>query len=642
MFKKIVLPLAIIAVALASFGLAYRAGHPFQTYLFHSDALYLPTVFADLFSKGGHFSDWYLTPAPYLFPDFALYLIAYLVGNGPFEQILLFALLQIALVTVALYFIVKASSERYHWATTSLIVVALIWLSVNASEPYVELVTSAYHFGAFLSSLAFVALWLHLQQHNENEAARSRILATMCLVAFATSLSDNIFLVQTIVPFVACSILLWWTMGTAILRRLIVPGAVLLASALGSFSYRFIVTYSTRYPTALGWAQLRSNIHDLVAILGKLFTAFPLLGLVFLAYLALGIACCVALVRKRTFFGMPSALNTLILFSMLSMAATVAAVLLVTNLPTSPRYLISVLIWPIVVVVLATQHLVGPKFFWPGTYAASLLALSLLAMSLRLPQPASSGYYPEEIACIDKALAGKSLHNGIAQYWDAKRTQMLSHQPLTLAQYVGDLTQQKWITSERYYRDTYDFAIIAEDGGSQYKLPVDMLTTINGKPAETASCGNRTVLIYGPDKLRIRKITSPGSSFAWRGCQLPMLVGKATSACEAEKADASQEGFVTFGPYEPLPAGEYAFDLTYVSSKPETETAGEWDAALSLPTEAKRLSAGELKGTGGQARTVSGNFSVEKQFDMTNIEIRTLSNKGGTLKVVSLRLSRTR
>ncbi len=60
----------------------------------HSDALYLPVLFEDVLRRGGSLGDWFLTPAPYFFPDFPLYLLAWLGGAGVFAQTTLFALLQ--------------------------------------------------------------------------------------------------------------------------------------------------------------------------------------------------------------------------------------------------------------------------------------------------------------------------------------------------------------------------------------------------------------------------------------------------------------------------------------------------------------------------------------------------------------------
>jgi hypothetical protein len=638
MLKKTVLPWLFLAVALTAAALVYRAEIPLEHYLFNSDALYMPTLFADIFGKGGRFSEWFLTPAPYFFPDYPLYLVSYFSGKTVYGQIFVFALLQVVILAVALFFVVRRTAKRYHFATTSLIVVALLWLAARGMEPYVYMFVSGFHFGAFLSQLAFVALSLHLER--KGSSYRWATIG-MCLLAFLTSLSDNIFLAQTTAPFLAATLLMQrgWKTGR---RNLIAAGAALCAGALGSMSYRFAVTNHTRYPTKLGLEHLGDNAHQLLGIFGGLFSAVPLLGLVVLVYVCLGLACLVARARKRTFLGISESLATLVIFSLVSMAAMLVAILLVTNLPPTPRYLAPMLIWPIVVVVLVGQHLMGERTIWPIFGVTGLLAFSSLLTSLQLPVPTTSGYYPEQIACIDNALAGKSVHNGIAQYWDAKHIQAFSRQPITLAQYYSDLTPHKWITSQHFYHDKYDFAIVAEDAEPMYKLPVDLLAERNGPPAEKISCGTRTVLIYGANKLHADKISQVGNAYVWQGCKLPMQISKANDVCEAVKTDPAQEGFVTFGPYEALPAGEYAFDLTYTSSKPESEVAGQWDAVLALPTEARRMAVGPMNGTAGQARSVSGKFVVDKDFDMTRIEIRAFSNKGGAFKVASLRVRRTR
>jgi len=77
--------LACWAIALGALILVFRAGHPIQGHLVHSDALYLPVLFDDLLKRGGSLSDWLLTPAPYFFPDMLVYLPAWLVGTGAFQ-----------------------------------------------------------------------------------------------------------------------------------------------------------------------------------------------------------------------------------------------------------------------------------------------------------------------------------------------------------------------------------------------------------------------------------------------------------------------------------------------------------------------------------------------------------------------------
>src|SRR5258706_4977859 len=70
--------LALLLLGMTDVVIFYLAGHPFRSYLIeNSDLLYLPTLFSDLLSRGGRLSDWFLTPAPYFFPDYPIYFFAH-------------------------------------------------------------------------------------------------------------------------------------------------------------------------------------------------------------------------------------------------------------------------------------------------------------------------------------------------------------------------------------------------------------------------------------------------------------------------------------------------------------------------------------------------------------------------------------
>ena len=61
----------------------------------------------------------------------------------------------------------------------------------------------------------------------------------------------------------------------------------------------------------------------------------------------------------------------------------------------------------------------------------------------------------------------------------------------------------KWITSDRYFAARYDFAIIADQEAAEFRLPTDRLMASNGAPLHTVTCGDRSVLLFGPGGLRL-------------------------------------------------------------------------------------------------------------------------------------------
>jgi hypothetical protein len=176
-----------------------------------------------------------------------------------------------------------------------------------------------------------------------------------------------------------------------------------------------------------------------------------------------------------------------------------------TDLPVMPRYLIPVFSWPVVTAGLLIGSRMGVRLI-PVAIVVSLLAVASLgadAYDLTRQNGVAGRLYPDDIACIDDALERQSLQNGIAQYWDAKYIQTFSRLDLTMAQYLENLEPMKWITSGRYFRNSYDFAVVSEDAEPAYKISSDLLQRVSGPPARVVSCGNRTLYIYGKDRLRV-------------------------------------------------------------------------------------------------------------------------------------------
>lgn len=627
----------LFVLALGSIVLAYHSGHPLRDHLFNSDALYIPTVLADVLRGGGRLADWYLTPAPYFFPDYLLYLPAYLLGASIYDQVLIFALLQVAAIGGAVFLIAGAVLGRDRAAVATLACVALTSLALTVQRPYVELLSSAFHYGAFLAGLVFVALWLRLQTA-ATRRARRLLLAGMLLVTFATALSDNLFLVQVVAPFVL-AVPLAAAQPQPWRVRLAESSLILGAGVAGSAAYGAIVARSTRYPNSFGFGQVPANLDALLGQWWEAIAALPPLGLVLLGYAA----CCAASIRSclrgTPVAGAPPALAWLTCFSLLSALVTSATVLLLTNLPVVPRYHIPDFSWPVIIVALWAAHLARQHFqaLAMGT-SAVLLALAGTGIAALTPEKATGPrtYYPAEIACIDRAVAATRAQHGIAQYWDAKRIRAFSRQPYTLAQYLGNLSEHRWITSSKLFRQRYDFAIIDEGAPAGYKLDKQKLVRINGAPSRVVACGNKTVLLYPKDAMVIRHFAAMGDAQEWKGCELPTRIATRGPRCSAEKTDPATEGFLTFGPYQELPPGRYAFRLDYASSQPRRERTGGWDVMRAGPGTPRELAKGDLAGTGNTTRRVEGSFRLDAADGGGVVEIRTYASRGGTMRVERL------
>ena len=638
----------LVLATLANVVVSYLAGHSFRAYVIeNSDLLYLPTLFSDVLTKGGHLSDWFLTPAPYFFPDYLLYLLAYALGIGTYIQIAIFAVVQIGATLCVTWVLARRLSPSEAFVAAVTITIALTWLALRGSEPFVILLVSASHYGTFLSSVLFAALWIQYEAVIASPG-RHLLLVAICVLVFLATLSDNLFVVQAVLPFVATVIVtqvtqrarssrrhigpvlvaVWiavtmvvpvltyrtpipppsinvaWAGGVddqqraalearfhltdgdsrgaglwtyrigdtttanvaalvrhpdvedtqhidrqsftvdgaqGPLRRAVstVPIGLLLSTFLalcwvfvrevvsdrvqrggwpigfsalvpvlfsgaGFVSYGFLVANPTRYPPSIGFEKLYGNLTDLSVGIGRAMTATPAFGIAVVAYVGIMLFWLMRRGSRGSDRENPSPLAWLTAFSLSAICATIVAAGFVTDLPVMPRYLIPAFLWPVVIVSFLVHHHLGRRFVVVGTALSLLAVVSLASDSYRLATSngVSGRYYPSDIACLDAAIGREGLHNGIAQYWDAKYLQQFSRLDLNIAQYSDDLTETKWITSRRYFRQRYDFAILSTNAESTFDISSDDLTKMNGAPKQVVRCGSRVLYVYGRDLLR--------------------------------------------------------------------------------------------------------------------------------------------
>lgn len=634
------LPVLLVVFGLLAMALRFHASHDYDDVFFNSDAMYLPTVFADVLAGPGELDHWYLTPAPYFFPDYLLFLPAYLITSVPFLQISVLSLLQVVVTLLLLVWLARRMRVRAPWTAAISIWTCLCWLAWNAGEPFAYLLVGSYHFGAFLGALACVALWFtHLQS---GSSWRSVPLWTTCLLAAALTFSDQLFLVQAVTPFLAINLLQSAGDGALARKRLLQAIAVAGSSLAGSALYPVLVKHPMRYPVELGLGQWNRNARLLSDVLARLATGPVLYTLVMVAFLLL------ALVTIRRWRARAGSEEThlggrLTGFILLSAAAACAVTLLHEGSPVALRYVIPMALWPVV----ATGMLCALRFrrvFVPVASSLSvLLVLSLLwqaggevrAHGLRLRQ------YPDDIACIDRALDGSGARHGIADYWDAKRIQNLSRLQLRIAQHTGKLVEMRWITSADYYRDRYDFAIVTFTGNGEVPPLLKQLQAINRLPAKRVACGSHLVLVGGRQSLRANvSMRVPGGMQRWPGCDLPTAIGVPTESCEMVKREPTSQGFLTFGPYISLPAGNYRARLQYAGQADAGTRLGHWDVAVTTDGKLQVLSDQDLIATHAQTSMADVAFSIGKTQAGGLVEVRVFSDTPLDMRIAALQIER--
>jgi hypothetical protein len=543
-----------------------------------------------------------------------------------------------------------SSSNAFVAAVT--ITIALVWLALGADEPFVILLASTSHYGTFLSTIVFAAVWIQYETLTRIRG-KGLLLVAIGILVFLSTLSDNLFIVQAILPFaatitamqvmqrerstlrkifgrvltavwvvltmvvpvltyrtpipppainvawaggvddqkratletrfhltdgdsrggglwtyrmgdttranvaalvrdpdvkdtqhidrqsftvdgaegplrhavstvpiglaVSTFVVLCWVAGKDIMsgRRkrgmwTIGLGAAVpvLFSGLGFISYNFLVAHPTRYPPSIGLEKIYGNLTDLSVSVVRTMAATPAFGISVAVYVGLMLFALAGGIVKWNERDDPSPTAWLMVFSVSAICSTIVAAAFVTDLPVMSRYLIPVFFWPVVTVPLVVRHVLGTRFLALGTTVSLLAIVSLTTVSygLATSKGISGQYYPSDLACLDDAVERGGLHNGIAQYWDAKYLQQFSRLNLNIAQYEGDLAETRWITSQRYFRRRYDFAVLSRDAESTFNISPDDLAKVNGAARQIVACGSRALYIYGKDGLRVSAV----------------------------------------------------------------------------------------------------------------------------------------
>lgn len=645
--SKIFVSLAILICSIGALLVSYISGHPIQGFLFNSDTLFLPVFLENLFQGGGSISDWYLPQVPFFFPDYLIFLGAYFLGGNIYGQIAIYSVFQVTLTFISIYFFAKELDYKGALFISVLASVLLIWLSLtlNGVEPFPLLLTSVSHFGAFLVEILSLALAIKYF-HCTTEKQKNKIILYLCCLSFLATLSDTLFLAQFLIPLSGSIFIINVLTRQRLINNIYLATLPLIFGIMGLLSYSVVDENKTRVPIVIGTEKIIAHLIDgkdsVFGNLTVLFIKSPFFTFYFAIFYVFCSFCLFSLFRQRYLLNLPKEVIYVIIFVLFSSGAMLSAVLLITNQTVAVRYFIPAFCWPIIIGVIVTAYFLKDKFFYFGSVIsiAAVTNLWFNTLALLKNNGVAKNYYPNEISCIDASLAKEQLSNGIAEYWDAKYIQAFSKSKITLAQYTRNLEEYRFITSKKYFKQTYDFVIVKKTGELAQRISKQELIELNGTPKKTLNCGDRDLLIYGKDGLRVRKFGEAGHSYKWRGCELSTAIGKYTSNCEIESTDRNQSGHVSFGPYASLPSGRYSFEIEYASSKNKSEPAGYWDVVISLPHKEKLLAQGFLLGTDSKTEKISGTFTLGDAYDREKIEVRTFAQQGGTMKINYLIIKR--
>lgn len=488
---------SILLVGVASFLIFLLIPNKYNE-IFNSDALYLPVLLGDLFNHGGKLSDWHLTPAPYFFPDMPIYVLSMAFTNSLFYQYAIFYSIQAILTLLVFCYVLKTVSNEIWKGLAVFATLVVLYLSIESNGAYRYLLHSAYHYGAFLSSLLILGLWLRINA-NHSLPLRLTFVSIACIVSYFSALSDSLFLINSTIPLVLSILVLHGKNYKSNMFLLVAGFAISLSAFIGNLSYNFIVQNPVRYDIKFRPLRIFRNLDTLLPDFLNFYSQYPfLVGLFFIAF---GIGCYLIFSHNFKNLVNDQRNDSFFIFYCISSIVVNIFVVLTVKLISTDRYLISFYIIPLLLLCYLFFRLFHNKYSFVFTLGGIFL-ISVQLFEVGNAKYNSHGfsneYYPNYLECIDRAIVDHKLSNGVSQYWDAKLIQSLSKNSIRIAQYRiknGLFIEDKWITSDLFYSKSYDFVLLNDQNNEPFPRE-DYFSIKYGSPSSVVKCDKYTLLVY--------------------------------------------------------------------------------------------------------------------------------------------------
>ncbi|HHL9594344.1 TPA: hypothetical protein ACQ98W_004575, partial [Citrobacter braakii] len=127
-------------------------------------------------------------------------------------------------------------------------------------------------------------------------------------------------------------------------------------------------------------------------------------------------------------------------------------------------------------------------------------------------------------------------------------------------------------------------------------------------------------------------------NYTWNGCQLPTQIGTRSSDCTITKNVKNSEGYLSFGPYQILPNGNYKFEVRIFSDSADTQKIGNFDVVLNNGVV---LLSETIVGSNGKYTTLSGDFTIKGGSDKNrSVEIRVFVTKNHNASLQAVKIEK--
>ncbi|MCX7744026.1 MAG: hypothetical protein N2167_05615 [Flavobacteriales bacterium] len=433
--------------------------------VFNADYIYLPCLYKSLFEDGDSIQSWYLTPAPYFFPDFIIYIFfKLLIGNFKLALIASNAFLFTAITFLTYRLIAITKNKlftRAAWITgIAWVVVILINNLCGDYFPFHFLFSISNHTGNVFNTLLVTLLFINILK---GHLSKGYNLLLFILIVIAI-ISDNLFILTTIIPITTIVFfrLLIYRFNKNDIIHFLTWGLAITTGLILSNNLRFFA-YKTN-KMKIKWENAEQSFNYFIQSVDFFTTHFwPLITLLMIAFIFTWFIMLTKLLRN----GIKNVEleNWILAGSMagmiFSMVATVAGGLHL-GIDTVRYYIVPVYLF----VFLALSYLISLLPFSQTNFYLVFVIVFLYGTYRFTKNGINSPiavhrYTPPDIARILSKTEELNLKNGVTGYWYAKPIYMFSN-----GKHIMAATYEKWfypylhICSEKWvYNKEFTFAV---------------------------------------------------------------------------------------------------------------------------------------------------------------------------------------
>jgi len=433
---------------------------------FNSDALYLPSLYRDLFIDHNSLKGWHLNPSPNFFPDMAIYFFFMFISGNLIVSSFLFSIIQYIVILLSipyLFRILIPQISRLFIALSVLLMTLFFFVTFFSHDFSFTFYTlsNAYHTGIF--TVGLICIILTLKYLNNPSKTKLVLLFFIC---FFSVLSDRLFIVLYSIPVCTIVIFLMKRQYVREVYRLLLVNVVALIASMAAF--KFIdsshYVFIDQANSFMNFANIGASFKMLFRQLDEYLLGINFKSLIILLSLVSFTGTVILFFRKTGKQAKYLFLRFYCLFLITYTLVVLFMPVLVGNFTgyDSIRYNIYVFYLLVINTGIVAAALLNGRMMKRSvrmTLTLITVLFSLAVTCIIVSEFSGKGlkqffnYYPKIVRCVDDAAQKDKLFYGVGGYWDAKYITLFSKKGVHIYPVYDDLTPCNHVTNENWYTD---------------------------------------------------------------------------------------------------------------------------------------------------------------------------------------------